>query len=441
MSKLFWHSLFKLRFLYGGPGLWRSAGLKGSDPVLLLQQQSDQLLQTGGDDLTGGANAAIGIGRRMTGHQRRQSQHRRNSTKNADSRGQLRSGSLSGTCIDSSHELTYHYWTIHSLFIRLLNFNKNKQKDPWWDDWDFNSSIGPLIYKSSMSAAFGATASQSRLLLQVPSRPLSAATCATDHEHQQQQQQQEHTTTAAPTASAVAVVVNKSSNKLLPGRSVSFRESDMQNYNQDTQHGSSGRCSGRSSAVYSAGGGGKVLRTRPGSLKCNTRTAPTLASSDCGSGVGSQRRSFRIPPPSSIRETHFIERINAIAASGSTAAPLDGGSSAIHSVPTVPSSSSSSSSSSCTAVVSGTAVAASCSAGGGGSTTTMAALPLTPLASSRPIIIHRIPIHQAQSTHSKCNDLIFSIFLNRSIIDSPSIVKLIILNEIQIKKCNPMAIS
>ena len=31
---------FKIRFLYGGPGLWRSASLKGSDPVLLMAQSS-----------------------------------------------------------------------------------------------------------------------------------------------------------------------------------------------------------------------------------------------------------------------------------------------------------------------------------------------------------------------------------------------------------------
>ena len=30
----------KHRFLYGGPGLWRSASLKGSDPVLLLARSS-----------------------------------------------------------------------------------------------------------------------------------------------------------------------------------------------------------------------------------------------------------------------------------------------------------------------------------------------------------------------------------------------------------------
>ena len=35
------------RFLYGGPGLWRSASLKGSDPVLLVAQSSfDETINT-----------------------------------------------------------------------------------------------------------------------------------------------------------------------------------------------------------------------------------------------------------------------------------------------------------------------------------------------------------------------------------------------------------
>lgn len=34
------YTAYENRFLYGGPGLWRSASLKGSDPVLLLAQSS-----------------------------------------------------------------------------------------------------------------------------------------------------------------------------------------------------------------------------------------------------------------------------------------------------------------------------------------------------------------------------------------------------------------
>ena len=84
-----WKIYAKELFLYG-PGLWRSAGLKGSDPVLLMATTNNN-----GENGSNCGDSVSQVGSINRHNSRRHLRHSVNN-KNADSRGQLRSGSLSG---------------------------------------------------------------------------------------------------------------------------------------------------------------------------------------------------------------------------------------------------------------------------------------------------------------------------------------------------------